>query len=372
VTKGLKKDEVTFTFGKYKATATRDFKSFAEGYKIWRSTCRGLRGNAIGVSKAKKSLLGLVVGMGKVGRVAGNGGPKNNLGWANINTELTKIFSLKGGREIKDTQLELLEDLDNMLEEYKESDSPANPANIVFEEPLNWDDESGKVSERRKVYGHYLTEEYVEYRNEHKNANLSTDVDTNWYSYAQDGSARPPMWQALFSEDTIEGKPSKGLQYVVKDAIKSFANLGLSFRKDTPIPIQGRGSGAAALKIPEIKSMFTAFARDDEFTTPAGNFSTDKAERIIRNTPINLTTKQHQNVLRSIESDLKIPNEIEEVYIKMSRRQMKNMAILAGWKPPVKEEPKEEKPKEEKPKDTVKTSANVEPTDWRTIMKVKV
>jgi len=366
VTKGLKKDEVTFTFGKYKATASRDFKTFAESYNVWRRTCSGLRGKAIGVSKAKKSLLGLVVGMGKVGRVAGNSGPMNDVGWTYIDNELRKIFSLKGGREIKDSQLELLKNLDNLLEDYKKPNSSANPANIVFEEPLNWDDESGEVIDRREVFGHYLTEDYVDYRNEFKDAKL-TAVDNSWYSYTNDGSARPPMWQALFSEDKILGKESKGLQQVVKDAIKSFANLGLSFRKDTPIPIQGRGSGAAALKIPEIKSMFTAFARDDEFTTPAGNFSTDKAERIIRNTPINLTTKQHQNVLRSIESDLKIPNEIEEVYIKMSRRQMKNMAVLAGWKPPVKEEPKKEEPK-----DTVRTSANVEPTDWRTIMKVKV
>ena len=366
MTKGVKKDEVTFTFGKYKATATRDFKSFAESYKIWRRTCSGLRGRAIGVAKTKKSLLGLIVGMGKLGRIAGNSGPMSDRGWTYIDTELRKIFSLKGGRQIDKGQLDLLKNLDNLLEEYKKPNSPANPANIVFEEPLNWDDETGEVLERRKVYGHYLTEDYVEYRNEFKGTKL-TAVDKSWYSYQDDGSARPPMWQALFGEDKILGKESKGLQQVVKDAIESFANLGLSFRKDTPIPIQGRGSGAAALKIPEIKSMFTAFARDDEFTTPAGNFSTDKAARIIRNTPINLTTKQHQNVLRQIESDLKIPNEIEEVYIKMSRGQMKNMAILAGWKPPVKEEPKKEEPK-----DTVRTSANVEPTDWRTIMKVKV
>ena len=43
---------------------------------------------------------------------------------------------------------------------------------------------------------------------------------------------------------------------------------------------------------------------------------------------------------------------------------MKNMAVLAGWKPPVKEEPKTE--------DTVRTSADIEHTDWKTIMKVNV
>lgn len=365
--KGLKKDEVTFTFGDYKATATRNFKTFSESYMIWRRTCSGLRGKAIGVSKAKKSLLGLIVGMGKVGRVAGNSGPMNDVGWSYIDSQLRKIFSLKGGRTIDTEQLQLLKTLDKLLEEYKKPNSPANPANISFEEPLNWDDETGEVLERRNVYGHYLSEDYVDYRNEFKDAKL-TPVDTSWYAYSDDGSAKPPMWQALFSETGILGKESKGLHQVVKDAIDSFANLGLSFKKDTPIPIQGRGSGTAALKIPEIKSMFTAFARDDEFTTPAGNFSTDKAARIIRNTPINLTTKEHQNVLRSIESDLKIPNEIEEVYITMSRRQMKNMAVLAGWKPPVKEEPKAE----EEPKDTVRTSSDVESTDWRTIMKVNV
>ena len=48
--KSIKKDTVTFTFGKYKATAQRDFETFSEGYAVWNKTCIGLKGSAIGVS----------------------------------------------------------------------------------------------------------------------------------------------------------------------------------------------------------------------------------------------------------------------------------------------------------------------------------
>ena len=366
VVKNIKKDTVTFTFGKYKATAQRDFETFSEGYAVWNKTCGGLKGSAIGVSKTKKSLLDLVQGIGREGRSTGTSSPANSMGWNDIGRLLQQIFSMRAGREIKQEQLDLLKNLDIMLENHSKPNSPANPANIKFEEPMSWNEETGKVVERRDVFGHYLTDDYVEYRNEFKDANL-TAVDSEWYSYQDDGSAKPPMWQALFSTSGILGKESKGLHQVVKDAISHFDGLELSFRKETPIPIEGRGSGAAALKIPEIKSMFTAFARDTAFTTPAGNFSTTKAKTIITRTPINIANKQQANVLRSIESDLKIPNDIEEVYITMSRRQMKNMAVLAGWKPPVKEEPKTEEPE-----DTVRTSADIEHTDWKTIMKVNV
>ena len=63
--KSIKKDTVTFTFGKYKATAQRDFETFSEGYTVWTKTCVGLKGATIGVSKTKKSLLDLVQGIGR-------------------------------------------------------------------------------------------------------------------------------------------------------------------------------------------------------------------------------------------------------------------------------------------------------------------
>ena len=80
-----------------------------------------------------------------------------------------------------------------MLGSMRSSRAKNNPANI----PFTIKEKEGEKS--REVYGHFTE-------------------DKNWFSSSQ-GTARPPIWQALFSEGN-DGLDIKGLLPIVEDALK--------------------------------------------------------------------------------------------------------------------------------------------------------
>jgi len=323
----LRKDRVKIPVGKYRAVSRRNYRLFKEDYDNWKQICSSAKGSSWGQKRAKYSLFEHVQKQGITPRIMENSGPATDEGGNAILTQIDKIFTTK---DYSEEQLALLKGLLEYMNNVKGGNiDDANPSDIMFTDKVRWT-KQGKVTREKPVYGHYATAKYAGYRNKFKGDNVKA-VSSDWYSYNK-GEAKPPMWQALYGDGTVLGKNTKSLHVIIKEAIDNFDELDLRFDKSTPIPIEGQGSADLALEIAEIKNMFNAMVRDEEFTTAAGNFSTTKAQTVIRNQEIDLQNRREVNAIKRIDKELGgIPNDIDSIFITMSRRQMLNMAKKVGW-----------------------------------------
>ena len=130
-----------------------------------------------------------------------------------------------------------------------------------------------------------------------------------------------------------------------------------SITKDGPVKIEQQGAADKAYNgLGEIRAMMNAMVKDDEFTTAKGNFATTRARTRLMSLQKSTHTNAESKTVKPLLLAIGQPGRIDDFYIYISRRQVNHMAKLAGWKPPEKEE--------------VKTSADIEIRDWRTVMKV--
>lgn len=380
--KKLKKDRVTLALGKYKLHSRRNYKLFTKDWVEWMRTTKGLKGATIGNYKLNESLYDMVRNQGIAGRQAGNSGPNAETWSREAMDTLEEIGKLFKTQDYEDAHLDKLKALDKQMDAWSVNTEQGNgnAANILFTEPRNWDDEDGTIGDYQPVYGHYMTEKYCDYRNDWKDANLKP-VSSDWYSYSK-GEAKPPMWQAMYGEGNIVGRNSLSLHQIIKNAIKDLDSLEFELDPNTPIPVHGQGAAKLAMEIAEIRKMFKMMVSHEEYTTPSGNFATTRAASQIKNIPIMIHNQREVNLIKRIEKDLgAIPNDIDKIFITMSRRQMVHMAKLAGWEPHKDsaymkrkkreaEEAKQQEAQKKEGDDEVKTSADVEVRDWRNIMKV--
>ena len=380
--KKLKKDRVTLALGKYKLHSRRNYKLFTKDWVEWMRTTKGLKGATIGNYKLNESLYDMVRNQGIAGRQAGNSGPNAETWSREAMDTLEEIGKLFKTQDYEDAHLDKLKALDKQMDAWSVNTEQGNgnAANILFTEPRNWDDEDGTIGDYQQVYGHYMTEKYCDYRNDWKDASLKP-VDSDWYSYSK-GEAKPPMWQAMYGEGNIVGRNSLSLHQIIKNAIKDLDSLEFELDPNTPIPVHGQGAAKLAMEIAEIRKMFKMMVSHEEYTTPSGNFATTRAASQIKNIPIMIHNQREVNLIKRIEKDLgAIPNDIDKIFITMTRRQMAHMARLAGWEPHKDsaymkrkkreaEEAKQQEAQKKEGDDEVKTSADVEVRDWRNIMKV--
>tara|TARA_R100000406_G_scaffold61315_1_gene42654 strand:+ start:1350 stop:2783 length:1434 start_codon:yes stop_codon:yes gene_type:complete len=87
--------------------------------------------------------------------------------------------------------------------------SELNPANIEFRGIVGYSKKGGKKQIKRDlVWGHFLTPAYHRYRvDKAKENNERYDMpppNPKWTSLKNDGSARPPLWEALFGQGGLE------------------------------------------------------------------------------------------------------------------------------------------------------------------------
>ena len=382
--KKLKKDRVTLALGKYKLHSRRNYKLFTKDWVEWMRTTKGLKGATIGNYKLNESLYDMVRNQGIAERQAGNSGPNSEPWSREAMDTLEEIGKLFKTQDYEDAHLDKLKALDKQMDAWSVNTEQGNgnAANILFTEPRNWDDEDGTIGDYQPVYGHYMTEKYCDYRNDWKDANLKP-VSSDWYSYSK-GEAKPPMWQAMYGEGNIVGRNSLSLHQIIKNAIKDLDSLEFELDPNTPIPVHGQGAAKLAMEIAEIRKMFKLMVSHEEYTTPSGNFATTRAASQIKNIPIMIHNQREVNLIKRIEKDLgAIPNDIDKIFITMSRRQMVHMAKLAGWEPHEDsaymkrkkreaEEAKQQEAQKKEGDDEVKTSVDVEIRDWRSIMKVNV
>ena len=355
--------------GNFKGNLSVDVKNLKGRFQKWQTTLKGLKGQDIGVSRSKDSLYEFLKKHGVAKRIVfDKSGAKEsgkigkNVGGAQLIPLVEDLF-LQGNYspEATDAVLQIQE----LMEDYGRPESKLNPRNIRFNGIDSVDDEPvtvrGKVVkdkeglpvyeiERVPIFGHYRTEEYVNYRNTFKDKNEFDADDSSWYSETP-GTAKPPMWQALYAEGKDAKIVNESLTTIVDDMVEALDGATLEITKDTPLPITGRGAAEKIYnEIDEVKEWFDNAVDNPRYRTKSGKFSTDAASRFWSNTPVQLLDDDESDAIKEIIGIVatKYPADIVEVPLKISRTQCKHIANLAGFK---------ETPKE------------VKKMDWKAIMR---
>lgn len=166
-----------------RVTFTKKYK-FPQEFAEWETECRNLKGSSIG-TKGDKSLYDFV---SNHGFKSPDRNTKDQTGAKDV---LRNIGVLLEKRLFTTKEVEILEKVEDMLGDMSSATATNNPANV----PFTIKEKKGS----REVYGHF------------------TGEDKNWFSEERN-SARPPIWQALFSEGN-DGLGIKGLLPIVEDAL---------------------------------------------------------------------------------------------------------------------------------------------------------
>ena len=181
---------------------------FSKEIKDWESECRKLSGGSIG-TKGSKTLLDFVRGHGI--KIDTRKTSVNRQGGKDVVSSLTSLLQSKN---FGDAEVKALEKIEDILLSIRSKNSESNPANIVFSVP-----EEGTYDSDGKRTGQGTTEVYGHFQGKyHAAKNATKDMTGKWLSTSK-GVARPPIWQALFSN----GKDDlgiKGLLPIVEDALE--------------------------------------------------------------------------------------------------------------------------------------------------------
>ena len=322
--KKLRKNNISITLGDGTIVdAERDNTAFRKTFQDWENMAKSLSGETIGNMRTGNSLYDMFVEQGVTGRVMGNSGPKNrNKGGVEIYKMIRKI---KSSREYSTTEIEYLETLDKLMDEYAKSDSDMNPANISFENPIDWT-EKGTVLATEPIYGHYRTEDYEDNRAEKVSKDFPEGqdvpaVNTSWYSESK-GEAKPPFWQALYGDGTGDVFTGKSLHQCIKEAITGFDNLEFEVSKKTPLNFSKLGAWQKALQIDGITDIVKNWLKKPNRN---GNFSSKLCLNEIVDTPHTIEGNE-SDVVKNIMQLPGLKQEITEIWVSMARRQVLNMA----------------------------------------------
>jgi len=366
--KGVTKRQPKITMGKGTSRVEYKGESFVELWKEWETTARGISATDMGISKFKGSLYEMLAEHGITGRIMGNSGPKETPG---IGKELKFLASLAKKPKFKPSEMKQLEGIIQTLNNYGGEQSDLNPRNIAFEGIVRI---RGGKPIKKPIYGHYRTDDYVEYRETYKDKNELEAVDDTWWNQ-QKGTAEPPMWQAVYGDGTKEPFSTQGLTAVVTEAVKGLLNVKHHIIQSDPVAIESAGAAKFAYEgLSEVKTAMDRMVKDPRYTTKMGNFSTKAARTRLMKIPYNVRNNKESENVKTLLAAKGTPGQVEDFYIYISRRQLNHMAKLAGWKPHPEsaymknKEKEEEQPKEDEGEKL--TSANRDVRDWRTVMKV--
>ena len=247
-----------------------------------------------------------------------NKGPANKgQGGVEIIKMLKKVFATV---DMTQTQLNALKALDKYMGSVK--DGPSDPRNILFSTPVDWDDDTGIVLDSKPIHGHYRTRSYMKTR-----ALKDEDVPAKsslWYNESEN-TAKPPFWQVLYGEGDASPFNSPSLHQIVKNGIARIEDAGIVIGKDNPVPIEGASAATIALSISLIRSIVDKALDDGKESSRS---FPDKAVRsLIMGQPFDIRTEKESEAVKTLKK-LNIPNDIEECWFKLSRRQVKRMAVI--------------------------------------------
>ena len=337
-----------------KLIAPTDAIPFTTEYTSWEKKAEGLSGETIGMrgvqnskpdkkgnktssstNTATMNLLEFTEQSGQIRRVKWNGGksPKSpNKGGMKVMEKLRILKS--NSKDLTEEQLDFLDSVIKELEKHKQPNAKTNPANIVFTDPTELTI-NGSIENTEKVYGHYRTKNYARWRSNKKDADTGKNekvpmINDAWYSYTQNGTARPPAWQVLYAEDESNSPFNHiGLLEVCKRAYKTIEDLEWDIDPNYPIPITGSKIAQTLYNnIPEVKEevdSWLATPDNSPFIKTDGTLDRQEASQAFKTVEITLDTAKE---LKIIQNHLKVPVDIDTIYLDVTPTQCYNMAML--------------------------------------------
>lgn len=378
-TKSTKKSRITIERDGNEVEQVFDQAKFKKSFDKWKDDCAA-SGEDLRMKTNTNSLLDMVANHGKTHRPQTK--DKNAIGASEVVKKLSEILDNEEGIEEPDQKF-----IDVAIKQLEEIEKKNNPRNILFTIPiasrvnrktLEYDEDTDVV----QIYGHYRTPDYVKFRN--LKAKLRENVDkedmppapTSWWDKDKD-KAKPPLWQALFADgdgDVV----SKGLLPVLREAAEMVDDDNIKLQH-LRLRIKDGGSGATAKdlwSIPEVQRWVKQQVGKKNnpgvgINKTSGNFrDSHYAETAMPNVKFPVKSIRESNFIKDLAGFEDIVGNLITYSIIITRRQMRNLAILAGCKkrpgkdtvymPGVEEEDKVE---EDKGSDTKLKM------DWRTVLK---
>ena len=325
----VRKKRIPVDFGKYRGDIAYDGKTLKQLYEEWKAKADGLSGASQGFYNFDGSLYTYLKGHGVERRVVGNSGPKpmaEKYKLFNVLNDIEKLVN----RQRLDAQViaNIVSTYKTLIELSNAPTSDANPRNMMFSDPVDFDRSTGQIIDTEPVYGHYLTTNYVDRIKaiNRKRARDGKDLKTvpkpaekEWYSPSK-GSAEPPLWRFSVGPD--------GLIEVLEEGIKTLREADLTI--DDPIPInKKRGAGLWAYdNFPEVKKYFDFTFRDGRmknFITSSGNLSTSTLVTNLKLVPIRPQNSAENEMVKEWMDATGIPGMITKFFISVSRRQIQNI-----------------------------------------------
>jgi len=304
-----------------------NMKTFEECYTEWKTTTSNLRGEAIGSVNTKKSLFDMIKSQGKTGRKAAGDDAGAAIAGAQGSEIITLLDSVQNVEAITEKHKEdLNKALDIMTEIKNNKKSKRNPRNIRFEnDPILTNKRGIRIGKGREVFGHYRTPAYEKATKKKNKYNgktkIVTRVDSNWWNI-NEGEATPPMYQALYGEESeIDIGIKMSLYYCVKTALETINRTPVGASRDTPITIEKRNSWQIAKKVSGIRTIVNTWLAKP---SAQGNMRKRSARAQILRTRIRLGDKGKGIIKEALGIDL--DNEVKSAYFKISERQINRLA----------------------------------------------
>ena len=331
-----KKNRVPVNLGRYKAFAKYDGKGLEKLYNEWKSATKALSGTSIGFNRYKGNLFNYIEQHGIAPRVMGNSGPKG------ISSEEKEFGSLIDAVEAMvnkrafdvDQIREIIKTYNIMTKMNRDNQSDDNPRNIMFTDHTSWDEDNGLINSRgdKPVYGHYITDNYINRRKDYnkvagrkkKSIPKAPSGYRKWHNYEK-GKAEPPYWQYTLGP--------KGLRVVLREALKTMKDI--TYDIEDPILIDGndrryQGAGEYAYRnFAEVNRYFKKiFAKNsiDDYITPMGNISSTKIENQLKDIKITAENNAENEQVKEWMKAEGLPGTVKTFYIRISRRQVENIA----------------------------------------------
>ena len=329
-----KKNRVPVNLGRYKAFAKYDGKGLAKLYNEWKSATKAQSGTSIGFNRYKGNLFNYIEQHGIAPRVMGNSGPKG------ISSEEKEFGSLIDAVEAMvnkttfdvDQIREIIKTYNIMTKMNRDNESDDNPRNIMFTDNTDFDEDDGTINTRgnKPVYGHYITDNYIERRKAYnsvggrKKKTVPKAVPTSYYSYDK-GKAEPPYWQYTLGP--------KGLRVVLREALKTMKDI--TYDIEEPILIDGndrryQGAGEYSYRnFAEVNRYFKRiFSKNNinNYITTSGNVSSTKIVNQLKGIKITAENNAENEKVKEWMKAEGLPGTVETFYIRISRRQVENIA----------------------------------------------
>ncbi len=353
VKKDTRKNQRVGKINGHTITQTLDFSDVTKDYKKWKEDCKSMTGPQMGV-KNIGNLLQAVKNHG----VPEMQRPESSLTFKPMENGKDIINFLDkqldpNTSEIVDAEVDM--ELTDILERLEQMEkSGANPRNIVFNVPdMDAVDPDTAVYDEEEdvttVYGHYRTEDYVEYRNlkarvKDNDKYRETISPNKTYYNTEKNQAKPPLWQAFYSGDGETGDDiKKGLVVILKSTKKKLDDGELTVE----VTLRGVPRGGLANDImnslPQVRDFFNdavSNPKNAQFVNQkTGNFRDDFVQRLLQNRfsftvqPKSIEGKAVERLFGLDEESLdeEAPlGDVKGYTLNITRTMVKNLAMETG------------------------------------------